>query len=192
MRKKRNAMSIQLWSARRDHCFLDKDLDVNVRQAWQEAGQWKVQVNDKRYSVKDLKDATRPCAACDAQPLEARGLPPHLSGARHAGRWSRRTPKGLALTLSHHTATLQLCCGDEPIESRATHVSGGHTHECNLAKTKRPYAAAGSPSAAERGQREAKLRAISSARSRSAALGRRDRDGELLPARGTLPPSDAR
>ena len=56
-------MSIQLWSAKGDHWFLDKSLGVNVGRAWQEGGQWKVQVTN-RYegtyqTARDLKDAIR-------------------------------------------------------------------------------------------------------------------------------------
>ncbi len=61
MRKKRKAMSIQLWSSKGDHWFLDKSLDVNVGRAWQEGSQWFVQVtdryDDRRETVRDLKDA---------------------------------------------------------------------------------------------------------------------------------------
>jgi hypothetical protein len=53
-------MSIQLWSAKGDHWFVDKELDVNVGRAWQENGQWMVQVtDDHREIVRDLKDAIR-------------------------------------------------------------------------------------------------------------------------------------
>src|SRR4051794_36551217 len=72
----------------------------------------------------------------------------------------------------------------------ARRASGeGHTkHECNPTKVERPRAAAISAATEQRRQSEAELRTISGARSRSAGFGRRDRDGELLPARGALLP----
>jgi hypothetical protein len=80
-------------------------------------------------------------------------------------------------------------CSVMPSRKRAAARSTkGTIHEFDTTKMERRRAAASGPSTAERRQREAALRAIPGARSRSSALGRRDRDGELLPAHGTLLP----
>ena len=50
-------MSIQLWSAKGEHWFFDKSLGVNVGMAWQENGQWMLEVIDHRVTARDLKDA---------------------------------------------------------------------------------------------------------------------------------------
>ncbi len=53
-------MSIQLWSQKGHHFFIDKALDVQVGEAWQGEGQWRVRVSDDRHgTAKDLKDAIR-------------------------------------------------------------------------------------------------------------------------------------
>jgi hypothetical protein len=51
---------------------------------------------------------------------------PHIYRARDAGRWPRRTPKGLAPIHSDYAATLPALCGDEPIERRAARISERH------------------------------------------------------------------
>jgi hypothetical protein len=54
-------MSIQLWSSKGQHFFVDRALGgVQVGQTWEEnGGQWKVEVNDDYVAAKDLKDAIR-------------------------------------------------------------------------------------------------------------------------------------
>jgi hypothetical protein len=52
-------MSIQLWSGKGNHWFVDKAFDVNVGRAWQEGKQWNLQVCDRQETVRDLKDAIR-------------------------------------------------------------------------------------------------------------------------------------
>jgi len=56
-----SAMSIQLWSSKGQHFFVDTELyGVQVGQAWEEtSGHWKVEVNDDYVTAEDLKDAIR-------------------------------------------------------------------------------------------------------------------------------------
>lgn len=56
-----SAMSIQLWSSKGQHFFVDTELyGVQVGQAWEEtSGHWKVEVNDDYVTAEDLKDAMR-------------------------------------------------------------------------------------------------------------------------------------
>src|SRR5262249_47720911 len=56
-----SAMSIQLWSSKGQHFFVDTEhYGVQVGQAWEEtSGHWKVEVNDDYVTAEDLKDAMR-------------------------------------------------------------------------------------------------------------------------------------